>query len=353
MTPFRMNMNTEFLTITGVPDQDRPVMEKAAEVIRQGGLVAIPTETVYGLAGSALLEESAHRIYEAKGRPSDNPLIVHIAGPEDAEKIAYPTEAFDRLARTFMPGPLTVVLPKRKNIPDAVTGGLPTVAVRCPSNPVAHRLIEISGHPIAAPSANRSGFPSPTTAQHVLQDLDGRIDMILDGGPCEIGLESTVVRLDGDECTVLRPGAVTVEMLSSVCRSVRVAEAVLSPELAGEGTPESPGMKYKHYAPRAKVILVDASDKAFAGYILEHASGNYGLLVSNEEAGQLPPGGKMLLTGPRGDAREACRRLFSLLRKADELGLDCVYAQLPPTDGEYLAYYNRIIRAAGSEIVRP
>ena len=346
-------MNTEYLKITGDAAEDEHVIARAAEVIRRGGLVAIPTETVYGLAGSALLEDSAKKIYAAKGRPSDNPLIVHIARPEDAEQIAYPGPLYRALAGRFMPGPLTVVLRKKACIPDTVTAGGDTVAVRCPSNPVAHRLIEVSGHPIAAPSANRSGIPSPTTAEHVLSDMNGRIDMILDGGPCEIGLESTVIRLDGDDaCTILRPGAVTADMLGEVCRTVRISPAVIEPALADGIKPESPGMKYRHYAPRADLILVDAPHDAFVRYVRENASGRFGMLSANEDAGSFT-GGMALLTGPRGDAKEAARRLFSLLRRADEAELETVYAELPPPDGETLAYYNRIIRAAGCRIVKP
>ena len=346
-------MKTEYLKITGDSRADEEVIERAAAVIRRGGLVAIPTETVYGLAGSALLEDSAKKIYAAKGRPSDNPLIVHIAYPADAGRIAYPDEVYTALAVRFMPGPLTVVLPKRDCIPDTVTAGGDTVAVRCPSNPVAHRLIEVSGHPIAAPSANRSGIPSPTRAEHVLADMDGRIDMILDGGPCEIGLESTVIRLDGNgSCTILRPGAVTAEMLGEVCRSVRIAPAVIEPSLANGIRPESPGMKYKHYAPKADLLLVDAPHDAFADYVRTHAEGKYGVLAWDEDAALFPEGA-LLSLGPRGDAREASRRLFSLLRQADERAFTTVYAELPPAEGETLAYYNRIIRAAGCRIIRP
>ncbi|MBR4895861.1 MAG: threonylcarbamoyl-AMP synthase [Clostridia bacterium] len=346
-------MNTEYCKITGDSQADEAVIARAAEVIRHGGLVAIPTETVYGLAGSALLDDSAKKIYAAKGRPADNPLIVHIAYPEEAERIAYPDELYGELAKRFMPGPLTVVLKKRSVIPDTVTAGGDTVAVRCPSNSVAHRLIEVSGHPIAAPSANRSGAPSPTTAEHVRADMDGKIDMILDGGPCEIGLESTVIRLDGDgACTILRPGAVTAEMLGEVCREVRIAPAVIEPALAEAIRPESPGMKYKHYAPRANLVLIDASHETFVKYVRSHASGKYGVLSSNEDAGAFT-GGMALLLGPRGNAKEAAKRLFSLLRRADEAELETVYAELPPAEGETLAYYNRIIRAAGCRIVKP
>ena len=345
-------MITQFLKINGDERNDAVIIARAAEIIKAGGLVAIPTETVYGLAGSALIPSSAEKIYAAKGRPSDNPLIVHIAKPEDAENIACPTEMYYKLAERFMPGPLTVILKKKPVIPDTVTAGLDSVALRCPSNPVAHRLIEVSGHPIAAPSANRSGIPSPTKAEHVLEDMDGRIDMIIDGGECDIGLESTVVKLDGNGCTILRPGAVTKEMLTEVCGSVSVSPAVTDPSLANGIKPESPGMKYKHYSPRAEVILVDANGDAFAEYVKKNAVGRYGVIVSNDEAGFFPDG-TLLLTGEKGNAREASRRLFSLLRRADEMELTTVYAPLPPAEGEYLAIYNRIVRAAGCRIVRP
>lgn len=345
-------MNTEYLKIIGQPEEDSRIIERAAAVIRAGGLVAIPTETVYGLAGSALLQESSEKIYAAKGRPSDNPLIVHIAEPADAERYACPTPAYYRLAEAFMPGPLTVILPKKPIIPDTVTAGLDSVAIRCPSNPIAHELIRVSGHPIAAPSANRSGIPSPTSAAHVLADMDGRIDMILDGGECEIGLESTVVKLNEDGCVILRPGAITAEMLAEVVGNVSVSPAVVEPSLADHINPESPGMKYKHYAPNAEVILVDAPFDGFVRYVKENARGRYGLMIADEEADAFDDG-VLLLTGAKGDAREASRRLFSLLRQADEEKLEHVYAQLPPKSGAYLAFYNRIIRAAGCRITKP
>ena len=345
-------MKTELKKIIVNKENDDAIIARAAEIIRAGGLVAIPTETVYGLAGSALIAESAGRIYAAKGRPADNPLIVHIAKPEDAENIAFTNADFYRLAERFMPGPLTIILKKKPIIPDTVTGGLDSVAVRCPSNPIAHRLIEVSGHPIAAPSANRSGIPSPTKAEHVLEDMDGRIDMIIDGGECDIGLESTVIRIDEDGCTILRPGAITEDMLAEVCGNVTVARAVVDPSIAEKIKPESPGMKYKHYAPSAEVILVDALGDDFANYVNTHAVGKCGVFAVNEDADRYD-GCEVLLTGARGDAREASRRLFSLLREADERGLERVYASLPPAEGEYLALYNRIIRAAGCRIVKP
>ncbi|MBP3368814.1 MAG: threonylcarbamoyl-AMP synthase [Clostridia bacterium] len=344
-------MKTELLKITGISEDDERVIASAAEIIKRGGIVAIPTETVYGLAGSAFIADSARKIFAAKGRPSDNPLIVHVAYPEDAEKIAHTNDLYYKLAERFMPGPLTIILPKKDNIPDSVTGGLDTVAIRCPSNPIAHRLIEVSCHPIAAPSANRSGIPSPTCATHVVADMDGRIDMIIDGGECEIGLESTVIKLDHDGCTILRPGAVTEDMLSTVCREVRISKAVIEPQISADIKAESPGIKYKHYAPSAEVILIEASDDAFVKYVHEHASESYGVLIPDELASSFPHA-KHLLTGPREDAREASKRLFSLLREADELNLNSVFALCPPKDGEHLAFYNRIIRAAGCKLLK-
>lgn len=343
-------MTTEFLTITGTPADDA-IIGRAAEVIKSGGLVAIPTETVYGLAGSALLEDSARKIYAAKGRPADNPLIVHLAKPEDAELYGETTPLYYRLAERFMPGPLTIILKKKDNIPDTVTAGGATAAFRCPSHPIAHRLIEVSGHPIAAPSANSSGFPSPTNALHVKADMDGKIDMILDGGECEIGVESTVVKLNDDGCTILRPGAVTEDMLADVCGKVTISPAVIEPTLVDEKNPESPGMKYKHYSPTAEVILIDAPLDVFADHVNGHGEGKYGVFTPADEA-HLYTGGILLITGETDNASQLSHSLFTLLRNADELGLDTVYVRCPPKSGEYLAVYNRIVRAAGCRITK-
>ena len=344
-------MKTEILSLTG--PEGAAAIAKAAECIRAGELVGIPTETVYGLAGSALYADAARKIYAAKGRPGDNPLIVHVADPAEAEQIAHTTPLYYALAQRYMPGPLTVILPKKEVIPDAVSGGLATVAIRCPAHPAARELIRVSGHPIAAPSANSSGRPSPTTAAHVYADLQGKIPLILDGGPCSIGVESTVISLhpDGQGCTILRPGAVTREMLAEICSRVDIAAAVTDPGKAGD-RPESPGMKYKHYSPKCRVILVDAPDwDAYAAYVNENGQGRYGVLTPEEETGQFSTG-TVLSLGRENDADEHARRLFALLREADELALDTLYARLPSEDGIDLAYYNRIIRAAGGEIVK-
>ncbi len=346
-------MKTEILPLscdlTDAPSQE--AIAKAAEWIQKGELVGIPTETVYGLAGSALYGEAATKIYAAKGRPSDNPLIVHVADPVEAENIAHTCPLYYDLAKAYMPGPLTVILPKKVCIPDAVSGGLATVAIRCPAHPAARELIRVSGHPIAAPSANSSGKPSPTTAAHVYEDLQGKIPLILDGGPCDIGVESTVIALTDHGCTVLRPGAVTEEMLAVVCGEVTMAEAVTDPGKAGD-KPLSPGMKYKHYSPQCAVLLVDAPDsESYIRYVNDHAAERTGALVTEGEIAALQ-GVVPLSLGEDEDEAEHARRLFALLREADERALVTLYARLPAEHGIALAYYNRIIRAAGGNIVR-
>ena len=262
-------MNTELFVID-TPSGNEPKIIRAAEILKNGGLVAFPTETVYGLGGDGTNAQAAQKIYAAKGRPSDNPLIIHIASPEDAEHYAQTNPTYYRLAKAFMPGPLTVILPKKDSIPLSTTGGLDSVAVRCPAHPVAHRLIELAGLPIAAPSANLSGKPSPTCAAHVAEDLDGRVDMILDGGDCEIGLESTIVKVEGEKLTLLRPGGITYDALCMVCRDVQIAPAVTEQLAAGE-RPLSPGMKYRHYAPTAPLVLLQGEpEKVLAFLQQEH-----------------------------------------------------------------------------------
>ena len=342
-------MTTEYIKLGGDPAADEGAIARAGAIIRGGGLVGFPTETVYGLGASALSTAAAEKIYAAKGRPSDNPLIVHVAEPAQAEQIAYVPPVYYKLAEAFMPGPLTVIMPKRDCIPSGVTGGLDSVAVRCPSHPAARALIAAAGVPIAAPSANRSGSPSPTTAQHVLADMDGRVEMILDGGPCEIGLESTVIKLTDDGCIILRPGAITEIMLARVCGNVTVSRAVVDPALAGD-KPLSPGMKYKHYAPQAEVVLVDADDDAFESYVKEHIEPSQAVAVSDDAACRYS-GHAVLSAGSTASAAAQSQSLFSLLRSADEIGYTRVYIKLPPAAGEYLALYNRLIRAAGGKIV--
>ena len=345
-------MTTIFEKITDINAPSAMLaIEKAAEILKNGGLAVFPTETVYGLGGNALDEDAAKKIYAAKGRPSDNPLIIHVARPEDAEAYCHTNEYFYRLAAAFMPGPLTVILPKKDNIPASVTGGLSTVAVRCPSHPVARALIEAAGLPIAAPSANLSGKPSPTRASYVAEDMDGRVDMIIDGGDCEIGLESTIIKLDGGKATLLRPGAITSDALECVCESVVIAPSVA--EALGENErPLSPGMKYRHYAPSAPFILLDGDEEKQTSFLKNAVkSENCAILCYDEEAALLSDG-KIISIGKRDDLASQAKVLFTALRDADKLGADTIYGHLPPKEGLGLALYNRMIRAAAHTILK-
>ena len=324
-------------------------VERCAEILKNGGLVAMPTETVYGLAANAFDERAVRGIFAAKGRPGDNPLIVHICALRMLRDIVeeIPESAW-KLAAAYWPGPLTMILKKKPAVPDAASGGLPTVAVRFPAHPVARRLIELSGVPLAAPSANLSGQPSPTTFAHCVRDLDGRVDAILDGGPCPVGVESTVVTLAEEVPTLLRPGFVTLEELRQTLGRVEVSHAVL--ERLGEGeTASSPGMKYKHYAPKAKVTLVKGPVGSYADYVNGHAGEGAFALCFDEDAPMLRV--KAVRYGPRDSGQEQARRLFDALRELDDLGARIVFAHSPAAEGVGLAVYNRLVRAAGFDIV--
>lgn len=341
-------METKIFDIN--PDEiDNNAIKQCAEIIRTGGLVAFPTETVYGLGADATDKTAAKKIYAAKGRPSDNPLIIHIAHPTDAELYAHTSEEYYKLAKAFMPGPLTVILPKKANIPYEVTGGLDTVAIRCPSHPIAHALIHEAGVAIAAPSANISGSPSPTTGKHVINDMNGKIDAIINGGASEIGLESTIVKLDKDTAVLLRPGATTYDALCCVCGKVAIAAAVTE-ALKENERPLSPGMKYKHYAPSAPLVLLEGTpDKVLNFFISAQSDKNCVILCYSEEKNFLK-NGKIIDIGACTDLSTQAQRLFSALRDADELGADIIYAHLPSQDGLGLALYNRLIRAAAHTV---
>lgn len=341
-------MKTKLFKISPA-DVSEQELDVAAELLRAGGLVAFPTETVYGLGANATDAEAAKKIYAAKGRPSDNPLIIHVASPEDAEEYAHTNELYYRLARAFMPGPLTVILPKKDIIPTGVTGGLDTVAVRCPSHPVASALIRKCGFPLAAPSANLSGSPSPTCAEHVVSDLFGSIDGIIDGGSCDIGLESTIVKADADGLTLLRPGAVTADALRCVCENVRIAPAVTE-MLAENERPLSPGMKYKHYAPSVPLVLLEG-ERDLVMRFLQNAQNavKCTVLCYHEELDELRCE-RLIDIGAENDLSTQAQRLFAALRHADELDCDVIYAHLPPRDGIGLALYNRLIRAAAHTV---
>lgn len=333
-------------------DAEKPnseLISSAAEIIKKGGLVAFPTETVYGLGADATDENAAKKIYAAKGRPSDNPLIIHIARPEDAEKYAYTNELYYKLADAFMPGPLTVILPKKDTIPLSVTGGLDSVAIRCPSHKIASALISAADTAIAAPSANLSGSPSPTKAAHVVADLMGRVDMIIDGGCCDIGLESTIVKLNGNNALLLRPGMITCDALRCVCGDLEISSAVTE-KLGENERPQSPGMKYRHYAPKASLILLDGEDKNVIEY-MRNAQKNEkcAIICYDEEANRLVD--KNLITlGKKDDLEAQAASLFSALRDCDSLDVNTVYAHLPRKDGIGLALYNRMIRAAAHTV---
>lgn len=340
-------MKTEIFKVT-----ENSILElnKASKLLNDGELVAIPTETVYGLGANALNKDACLNIFKAKGRPSDNPLIVHISKPQDAEKIAYTNNLYYKLAEKFMPGPLTVIIPKRDIIPYEVTAGLNTVAIRCPIHKVANKLIEVAGIPIAAPSANTSGKPSPTTANHVFDDMNGRIPLILDGGECEVGVESTVISITDNSIILLRPGAITVEMLKAVCENVTIANAVKEELKQGE-TALSPGMKYKHYAPKANLYLVNDKTVDFIELAKEKQKTENCAIMCYDEEVTLLENKNLLAVGKKEDIKEQTKRLFDLLRKADDLKVETVYAHLPSDDGESLAIYNRMIRACAHRVI--
>ena len=333
---------------------DKESLSCAAQILRRGGLVIFPTETVYGLGADAYDARAAYNVFEAKGRPHDNPLIVHVADPQDAEAFAETTELYYRLARAFMPGPLTLILPKKPNIPDEVTAGGGTVGVRCPMHPVAREFISLAGVPVAAPSANLSGRPSPTTAAHCIEDMNGRVDAIIDGGECRFGLESTVALLTGeDSLKILRPGAVTAEALSCVCSSVTTADG-----LAPGETPLSPGMKYRHYAPRARLYLLDGERENVIKYIDTRLGQGEAcaFICFDEDADRLSC--YTVSLGGAGDEAEHAHRLFAALRLMDAYGeshtLDAIYTYMPDTGGAGLsaAIYNRLIRAADHTVIK-
>lgn len=331
-------MNTEVLPFS--PES----AEKAAEIMAAGGVVGIPTETVYGLAADARNESAVRSIFRAKGRPQDNPLIVHISAIEQLRPLVREIpELALRIAERFWPGPLTMIFPKSDVIPQATSGGLDTVAVRMPRSPAARAIIDACGFPLAAPSANLSGSPSPTTAQHVLRDMDGRIPLIIDGGECDCGVESTVLCFPAaDRVRILRPGGVTAEMLSELC-AVDIDPAVTSEPPKGAKV-LSPGMKYKHYSPKAEVFIVNAHGKRFEDWCLAHEKGRtLALSADPVEHGMFRCFGR--------DGQEQAHRLFALLREADDQGAQTVYVEIPSKDGIGLAVYNRLLRAAAFRIV--
>lgn len=333
---------------------DEALIEEAGELIRSGGLVAFPTETVYGLGGNALDAAASGRIYAAKGRPSDNPLIIHIAERSALDAIVRDVpERAVRLADAYWPGPLTMIFFARDNVPRETTGGLSTVAVRYPSNKIANALIRAAGGYVAAPSANASGRPSPTTAAHVAEDLDGRIEMIIDGGAVEIGLESTIVDFTVEPPTVLRPGYIGREAISQV-----IGEVVVDPATQGdhmEAAPKAPGMKYKHYAPRADLTIIAGGSESVSARIRAYAEAakregkRVGILCAEETKGAYPQG-EVIAIGTRGDEESIARSLYAALRRFDELETDCIFSESFDTPRLGEAIMNRLRKAAGGRI---
>ncbi len=335
---------------------DTGVMEQAGKLIAEGELVAFPTETVYGLGGDALDPDASRKIYAAKGRPSDNPLIVHIADFDDMKRVAREVpEQAKKLADAFWPGPLTMIVWKSDAVPEATTGGMQTVAVRMPNHPVALELIRRSGCLIAAPSANTSGRPSPTEAQHVAEDLSGKIAMILDGGPVGIGIESTIIDLTEEKPMILRPGYITPEMLSEVLQE----EVVIDPGIiAADDTrkPKAPGMKYKHYAPKAEMIIVDGAQDAVIHKINEltaakRAEGKKVAVIATDETKDRYDAQVILSMGKRADEDAIAQHLYKILRECDELDVGEIYSECFQTPRIGQAIMNRLLKAAGHTVI--
>ena len=325
-------------------------IDEAAAVLRDGGLLGIPTETVYGLGADGLNAEAVRHIFEAKGRPQDNPLILHIPDASWLSRYCHDVPASAcALAERFWPGPLTMILPRREIVPDAVTCGLDTVGVRCPDHPVTLEIIRAAAVPVAAPSGNRSGRPSPTCARHMLEDMEGRVDAIVDGGPCGVGVESTIIDLTAVPPRLLRPGGLPLEELREVLGEIAVDKAVLSPLAAGE-KPRAPGMKYRHYAPKAPVTVVTGPGEGTARYIRERAGEHTGVICFDEFV-EAFPNCVVEPIGSASDKAEQARRVFDALRAFDRTAVTAIYAQCPGDAGLGLAVANRLKKAAGFQIV--
>lgn len=334
--------------ITKLAEATEQELREAGKIIREGGLVAFPTETVYGLGADAMNEEAVRNIFAAKGRPADNPLIVHVCDRDMVDRVCFVSETAQKLMDAFWPGPLTLLLPKKDCVPTATTAGLPTVGVRMPDHPAALALIRESGVPIAAPSANLSGRPSPTTAKHVYEDMNGRIEMILDGGDCRVGVESTVLDVSGPEPVVFRPGAVTPEMVAAVAGSCSVADSVMRPLKEGEAAP-SPGMKHKHYAPKGTMtVYLGSAEKVREAILKEYPLQENTCILCHEDHVSDYTGMNVRPAGK--DAMESAHLLFALLRQMDEEGFGRILTEGWELKGEALAVMNRMARAAAFDL---
>lgn len=352
-------METKIVNISAAKEeftaQEELALQEAGEILRQGGLVAFPTETVYGLGGDALNPQSSRKIYAAKGRPSDNPLIIHIASMEALPLIVKEVnDKVRKVAESFWPGPLTIILPKSDAVPEETTGGLQTVAVRLPSHPVARRLIECAGGYVAAPSANVSGKPSPTLAKYVIEDMDGRIDMIIDGGEVGIGLESTIVDLTVEPPQILRPGYITQEMLNEVLGAVDVDKTILD-NSSGQA-PKAPGMKYRHYAPKGDLTIVTGDAADVVAYINAQAAeftaaGKKVGIIASEEVLQQYRAAIVKNIGNRTDETAIARNLYRILREFDEEGAEIIFSEAFDDGGMGQAIMNRLLKAAGHKVI--
>ncbi len=337
-------------TIIFHPEKDKSAVAEAAAIIRRGGLLGIPTETVYGLGADGLNEDAVRRIFEAKGRPQDNPLILHVPDASWLERccVNIPAEAY-ALAEKFWPGPLTMILPRRDCVPLRTTGGLDTVGVRCPDHPVTRAIIAAADTPVAAPSGNTSGRPSPTCARHMMEDMTGKIDGIVDGGPCAVGVESTIIDLTVQPPRLLRPGGLPLEALEDVLGTVAVDKAVRQKLADGEKA-KAPGMKYRHYAPRAAVTVVTGSPRRSAAYIAAHLPEGAGVICFDEYA-PLFPGRVVHRLGAAADQLAQAQHVFDALRTFDDTDVTAIYAQCPDETGLGLAVSNRLKKAAGFHTV--
>lgn len=325
-------------------------INNAGKILKNGGLIAFPTETVYGLGASAYDADAAEKIYTAKGRPSDNPLIVHICEKEQIDEIAEDvTEEAKMVIDTFMPGPITIILKKKNIIPKTVTAGLDTVAIRFPAHNVARALIKAAGVPIAAPSANLSGKPSPTKAIHVVNDMTGRIDGIIDGGDCNVGVESTIVDFTGDKPVILRPGGITYEDLKNAGIDAEIDKNILK-SLSANEVPKCPGMKYKHYAPNADVTVVEGEKTVVKNKIKELLEENRNKITGVLSMNDADYDTAVILNAGK-DNKEYAKNLFSSLREFDELGVEVVFAEFCEDDGYGLAVKNRLYKAAGQKVI--
>ena len=344
-------MNTKIIK-TNAANIDETAIEDAAEIIKKGGLVAFPTETVYGLGANALDAEASKKIYEANGRPSDNPLIAHIASLDTLDEIVEDvSDVAKKLIDRFWPGPMTLIFKKKELVPDSTTGGLDTLAVRFPSNEIAKTLIEKSGVPIAAPSANVSVRPSPTKGEHVIEDLDGKVDMIIDGGEVGLGLESTIIDVT-DKPTILRPGFITQEMLEDVIEEVRLDQTIIE-KPSDDFLPKALGMKYRHYAPKTELVIVRGSAENVAQKIKEETQNKKAAIITVDQHLDLYKDidAKVVSWGDKEQMDEIAHQIFDALRKVDEWGVDIIYCEAFDEEDLGLAVMNRLTKAAGYQVI--